>query len=261
MQNHILSCDFKSDAGQRMDWMCVLDIDEFLVLMKHESIQRFLTDYSYADGIVFNWALFNSGSNLFRDQGLTLDRFRSLSVAGNRLAVKTVARVRSIRDWLNPHRAVYKFPWWAVVVFPDGSEYSDSVKENSNYQKGVQTAVVNHYALRSLEEFLVKQSRGGGMNYGRDLLNPLRIKTFEFFDLHNAGPGVTDASIAGTAAYQKLREFMSEIINENDLKPFLNSIELKTSELVNKCWKATSAESLQSRIDLLSRERVLQDAF
>jgi len=141
------------------DWIAFFDTDEFLVLHKHETLCDFLSSMpSDASGIAINWLVFGSGGRVAAGDGLVMDRFtrccRTYGVVKNRIC-KSIVRPRAVEQ-MRVHSAVLKF-----------GHYVNSLGEPIDIEQTARTPAVchegaqlNHYLLKSREEFALKRARG-----------------------------------------------------------------------------------------------------
>lgn len=144
----------------RCEWLAFFDADELLVLKRHSGIKPFLARYpGQAGAVAINWLLFGSSSHSRYVDELQATRFRMCARDApgtkNRF-VKSIARVRATSNV-----AVH------TVGLRPGFTYYDSGVEPVELLGNSKTAKVchdqaqlNHYVVRSLEEFREKRARG-----------------------------------------------------------------------------------------------------
>lgn len=151
------------------DWICYLDLDEFLVLKSCESINNFIYKFDNKVGSVsFNWKMFYS---LSEDNTKELV-FERVNYAREARSVKSIARTNSIEE-IGIH---------APILFADyeyshcsGVKYSIDYQTKANRPAGIdpkicrdpkitimnyRMAQINHYKFKSKEEVLVSDRRG-----------------------------------------------------------------------------------------------------
>ncbi len=156
-------------------WVFVCDIDEFLNI--HEGGGR-LSDligrFPEADAIPVAWRMFSSGGETDLPRGLTVATFtdaepeRDPEIKVGRF-VKTLFRGGDRILRLGTHAPVYHddaAPIWASAALeadPDGDPRRPAP------ETGYGPAQVNHYAVRSVDAFLVKRDRGRVNHVNRDM--------------------------------------------------------------------------------------------
>lgn len=73
-------CQFQAHASTYLMW---IDVDEFLLLHRHDSVLDLVADYDYPDGLFINWKHFsNSGLSSYANS-LTIERFLQSSYASH----------------------------------------------------------------------------------------------------------------------------------------------------------------------------------
>jgi hypothetical protein len=131
------------------DWVAFFDVDEFLVLKKHNSIVEFLNDYNDYEAVGINWALFgNNGHNKILDDYSVIKRFTKRQSSVNP-HVKCIVKL---------HRKFYM-----GVHSPDLNWVDTNKKLNYgpfNSDGDYSIAQLNHYFCKTEEEFLLKCERG-----------------------------------------------------------------------------------------------------
>jgi hypothetical protein len=143
----------------RADWIAFIDLDEFVVIPEHASIQSFLADYGHLEAIAINWKMFGSSGHEKHEPGLVIERFTRCakrSFSGNH-AVKTLARIDAI-----------EIPRVHTCHFREGVTYQTVSGEAIPHMVGKSEVVthnlirLNHYFTRSREEWDNKAKRGRG---------------------------------------------------------------------------------------------------
>jgi len=128
-------------------WCAFIDVDEFIVLKKHNNIIDFLKDYDY-DSIALNWLMFGtSNEKEYRDEPVT-SRFRYCSKNKH---YKCISKLKSIDIHISPHKALIK-----------GSIYDTNrkiVNDIFNPDGDYNIASIHHYWTKSEEEYKIKIQR------------------------------------------------------------------------------------------------------
>lgn len=147
------------------DWMCLMDIDEFLVIRSGQSVVDFVRGFDEKTGsIAFNWAIFYS-TDIERAESPVIER---VNYCYGDTHVKSMARTKAIATagihgfWL---RGGYKY------MHSSGVEYKLDGKIDAYLEAticrdaecaifDVAAAQINHYSMKSKEEVLIKDERG-----------------------------------------------------------------------------------------------------
>jgi FkbM family methyltransferase len=141
----------------RVEWMGFFDVDEFLVLVRHETVGDFLDEYADRDAIAVNWRLLGSGGQERYRPEPVIDRFRRGSGrrAGRNRRVKALARLEALRGPPSPHTPLLHPPARYLTV---SGEPAGSGRASVDHD----TIRLNHYYTKSYEEWQWKLTRGRG---------------------------------------------------------------------------------------------------
>ena len=171
-------------------YMAFIDLDEFIFPKTNraivEVIDEILLNIPNAAGLAINWQIFGSNGQEIADYSRgVLERFtrRALSdwfenfpptknspTRGN-IHIKTIANPRFIHYIFHPHYAYYFNKMFAV------NSNGKRVDIWSNEPILADKIVVNHYYIKSKEEYIKKVSRGAA-----DANNYYDVKNFNKFD-------------------------------------------------------------------------------
>lgn len=173
-----------SFTANHFDWVMVIDLDEYLVLKKHDSINELIHDIEARDltkkigSISFPWSCFgSSGHEKFEDVPVWkrfTHRVDYEGAHGHTRHVKSLVRPESVRFVNDPHFFHVSGDYKCVDTnFRQihTSEFKwDNIPDN--------VALINHYVLKSAEEWGWKMHRGSA-----DLhhLNPETHRTMQRF--------------------------------------------------------------------------------
>ncbi|WP_225759646.1 glycosyltransferase family 92 protein [Leclercia sp. Marseille-Q4284] len=149
-----------------VDLLAFIDADEFLMplgsglSMKEFVAQRFADDSVSA--VALNWANFGSNNQMFAEDKLVTERFTRR--APQRFNVhrnfKSIVRPAQVQHFLNPHFAELRSGRYVDAL---GRDLVSHPKHGNGVSAEIlwEGARVNHYAVKSLEEFLLgKHLRG-----------------------------------------------------------------------------------------------------
>ncbi|WP_158263471.1 glycosyltransferase family 2 protein [Aliiruegeria haliotis] len=157
------------------DWVAFLDVDEFLDVRCGTRTLDALIDAvgEDTDAISFNWRFMGSGGQVTFEDNPVMERF----VTGNRIGELDHRRYRGIKTLFRPqkfgrislHRPMLKsadtpgecgLRWVNGSGNPMGVEIFQSGYQTGADALGYDLAYLNHYAVRSREEYLLKRMRG-----------------------------------------------------------------------------------------------------
>lgn len=136
-------------------YIAFIDIDEFIVPVKHKTIPDYLDSLGKISGVQINWIVYGSGGAKARTSGFVIERFRDHSLPDHPLNhhIKAIVNPRRIVTFFSAHRPLIL----GVYVDSDGNKVIKSFWKRLPVTTQIR---VNHYAIKSYEEFLEKRSRG-----------------------------------------------------------------------------------------------------
>lgn len=150
--------DILQKAQEETYWLAVIDIDEFIVPIKCETITDFLKDFEQYAGVEINWLMYgSSGEKHWRD-GLVIERFKRHGKIGEHFygsgTIKTICNPRAVFK-MDVHTPFYfRF---AKTVNPDKKIRKYNYKDVGPVYDKIR---INHYFTKSYDECLLKLSRG-----------------------------------------------------------------------------------------------------
>lgn len=224
------------DIVKDATWVFVCDVDEFLNIHTGDGSVRALVDGSGPDADVISvpWRIFGpNGVTQFEDSPVTRQFTKGEYEYGPKSRPDTGKFVKSL--YTNQHK-FQRMGLHAPVsleehvdntkrVLPGGAEYIVNGKRTDNPPLFTH-AQVNHYALRSMESFLIKRARGRA-NHSHHILGQ------EYWDKFNRNDE-TDRSIERYASQ------VSEIITQFMRDPELAELHARGIE-----WHQRKAASIR----------------
>jgi hypothetical protein len=172
--------DFCKQYKDMYTWMAHFDVDEFLVLKKHTTIQDFCREYlgNNEGGIVVPWVHFgNNGHETYSPEPVT-SRFtkrEDLSKSPT-VFVKSIVTTACIDTYIDWHIPQLK---QGHMKTTDG----DNVTKRETHTKPIDVVQLNHYFCKSKEEFKLKRVRG---EVGVPLTHPSRFGKAERGRYHDS---------------------------------------------------------------------------
>jgi hypothetical protein len=137
-------------------WLAFIDIDEFIVPLKKRKIIDILKEHENISGVEINWVMYGSSGKKNYEEGLVMERFKDHSKTEfdpNRL-FKTI---------FNP-RLVYKIGVHAQEYWfrkrPVDTDWNTANHGKKGWKPVYGEMRINHYYVKSLEEFIQKNLRG-----------------------------------------------------------------------------------------------------
>jgi hypothetical protein len=144
----IFTLQYKS----RCKWAAFIDIDEFIVLKKHNNINDLLSEYELCDGVVLNWKMFGTSNETEYKNEPVLKRFKMCSATIN-AHYKSIVKLNTVVSVSSPHSLVTingKICDLNMLV----------INDIFNPAGDGHIACIHHYYTKSEEEFIKKINRG-----------------------------------------------------------------------------------------------------
>ena len=154
-------------------WIAFIDIDEFIVPVQDKSIPAFLKRFESFPAVEINWLIYGSGGAREKTPGGVMERFKRHSRPDHILNrhVKTIVDPRRVFAMIGCHEV-------ARINGHTADSHGEPVKQNFRDREPQQDIIrINHYAVKSYEEFMQKRARGRA----RGKVSK-RIRGTEYFD-------------------------------------------------------------------------------
>lgn len=150
-------------------WLCFIDVDEFILPLKHASFADFLREKEAYSQVVMYWLLYGSAGQKVQEEGLVIERFRCHAErpSGH---VKAVFNPRAV---ICTH--IHRSHVWGSTVDENGTDV-----DRHSPPPSIDTIRVNHYSVKSWQEFCCKKRRGHGFHVGGSM--EIHDEYFRWFD-------------------------------------------------------------------------------
>lgn len=158
-------------------WIAVIDLDEFIVPVKDKSIPAFLKRFEDVPVVEVNWLVYGSGGAKKKMPGGVMERFKRHSLPGHILNrhVKSIVNPRRVFSMIGCHEV-------ARISGKAFDSHGSPINRNFHDREPQQDVIrINHYAVRSREEFLEKQARGRASGKKRTV----EAEYFDLYDLND----------------------------------------------------------------------------
>lgn len=140
--------NFIQSYHSKYNWVAFFDVDEFLVLKKHNNVKHFISEYKDADAIGINWVFFGDNGLTFDGEYSVLKRFTKRSNSPSP-SVKCIVKVDPTINFMvhNPINRMtidtHYNTFWGVT----------------NDAKKIDIAQLNHYYCKTWDEWLKKKEK------------------------------------------------------------------------------------------------------
>ncbi|WP_025733164.1 glycosyltransferase family 2 protein [Carnimonas nigrificans] len=192
-----------------VDLIAFIDADEYILPMAEsdealDSPRQYLHDWLNArfsdeniNAVTMSWACFGSNGHRFRKEGLVIERFqkRAKKGFGPNHHYKSIVRRSALERMQNPHHPGLK---GGEMRNADGRQFEYRLSKQGLPRRGLSEEIcwqgvrLNHYIVKSVEEFVLKKARrGSAATVGY-------TKTSVYFERHdrNDEPCALAASLA-----------------------------------------------------------------
>lgn len=184
------------EFGRNHRWMAFWDVDEFLVMHVHESVEDLLAQHlSWGGSLALNWIYFGCWTLTYHPAPVTY-RFRAARLP-DPSAERHVKALTTVADMNldKPQHAHYShLKWYRHHVDTDGHWLSKPLYWHDNGPTNV--AVLHHFAQKSVAEYADKRKRG------RADKPPGAEK---YVDLTSHPPQMANGTLVDDAAWQQLK--------------------------------------------------------
>ncbi|MDQ2078336.1 glycosyltransferase family 2 protein [Marinimicrobium sp. ABcell2] len=170
--------------GRKYDVLAFIDADEYLAPTEKQTTLTSDIEELFADddvsAVALSWACFGSSSAVFKGRAMVPERFthRAPESFATNHQYKSLVRPDRVVRFLNPHQV-----WLSQgsYTMSDGRTLVPHENGLHGFSRDLcwDRLRVNHYVVKSLEEFLVRKSRVGSAAM------PGRVKHKEFFRGHD----------------------------------------------------------------------------
>lgn len=158
-------------------WIAFIDLDEFIVPIKDASIPKFLSRFESFAAVEINWLIYGSGGRKTKTPGTMMERFKFHSTPGHYLNrhVKSIVDPRRVFTMTGCHES-------AKISGCIADSHCHPVKKHFRDREPQQDIIrINHYAVRSYEEFIEKQARGRASGTQKSV----KPEYFDLYDLND----------------------------------------------------------------------------
>jgi hypothetical protein len=158
---------FMNNYHDKFDWAVFIDVDEFIVLKKHKTLEEFILSCGDTNVISMNWVLF--GDNGHKELGEDTSVLRRFTKRQNKSNphIKSISRVNTSILFTNPHSTNQ------IWIDTNGKRGSGPY----NIDGPIDVIQLNHYFTKTKPEFKNKISRGRA--------DTIRQRSISDFDVHN----------------------------------------------------------------------------
>lgn len=156
--------------GKDSRWIGFIDLDEFILPMQDDDMRVLLSEFEQYGGLAAAWHLFNSSGHLKRPAGPVIKNYTEAFHPADSFQQKCfVQPARTVRA-LNPHFFSHTEGYYCV----NEDHYPVSPLCEPSFSSGARVRI-NHYFVRSQQDFEEKLRRGRGDTVSPDLLHQMSM--------------------------------------------------------------------------------------
>lgn len=147
--------DCLNSFGDDNFWIGFLDLDEFALPMLDDDLRVLLSEYEPYAGLAATWHLMNSSGHLSRPQGMVIENYTQAFAEQESYHIKSFVRPEKTLAAHGPHTFIYKPGEFCV-----NEDHFPLPPRNPRTFAIGRKLRVNHYFVRSQEDFAQKLARG-----------------------------------------------------------------------------------------------------
>lgn len=144
-------------------WMAFIDVDEFIVPKNNQKLSDIIRNHEDKNQIIIHWVQYGTSNHQYKTDGLVIERF-TMHQTGVHKQTKAI---------VNPRKVVSA----GVHFHPTLGKEIDLNKTDSSNELNTNIIQINHYCVKSVEEFKIKQNKGRATSVGKI--------TSDWFELNN----------------------------------------------------------------------------
>lgn len=159
--------DCLSRTTGRFDWVGFIDADEFVVIADNKSIPDYLDSHGDVCAVALHYFYFGSNGHKERPRGRVIDAYTKREKGPNSHFKVFVRPDMTVRN-RNSHNFYYRGARRAV------NELGQPVDGSMHEPPSAQRAWINHYAYKSLQDYLAKAARRSTLDKS-GMREPMRL--------------------------------------------------------------------------------------
>lgn len=169
--------------GKSCKWIGFIDIDEFFLPMKDNDLRVLLAEFESYGGLGATWHLFGPSGHLKRPAGPVIRNYTEAFALQESFQIKSFVQPARTVQCMNPHYFRYAPGHFCV----NEDHYPVPPRVQCSFSPGKRLRV-NHYFMKSQQDFEHKIQRGGGARTRADIWHTMD----SFYD------GAAKATVADT---------------------------------------------------------------
>ncbi len=182
-EGFVTVCDWNVERGQlsafkdcvdkysnESNWIGFIDIDEFVVPNKYDNIKSFLNKFEKYGSVVIYWLFFGSSGIVSRDNdGLVCETFTVCWEKYANIGKCFFNTEYELNTSYSQNERFHHLLWpkYRGIYFPPVNEFRKYIILGDHCIKKPNFSMqINHYLLKSFEEYITRKSKKGGGTHG-----------------------------------------------------------------------------------------------
>lgn len=132
-------------------WLAVIDLDEFIVPLKNNTLPEALVPFEKYGGVYINWLAFGTSNIQKIPPGvLMIEALNYCSPEASHFG-KCIVRPERVHDCLNPHMLIYNKPYYHVTT---NKKKFDTYAKPNDVPVIMDSLIIHHYYTRDLDHLI-----------------------------------------------------------------------------------------------------------
>lgn len=169
---HPAYMDIINNHSNDTRWLALIDLDEFLVPVNHDTVAEFL--HTMPDNfaqLVVTWVMYGSSGHIHKPDGLLMENYKWH--AERQSGIKSIINPRLLIEYHSLH-ANFIAGW---TIDNNGHKLG---RINQSYAPPLYNNLrLNHYYTKSYDEYIARQARGTATSQSASYRGPDKFKKFD----------------------------------------------------------------------------------
>ena len=169
---HPAYMDIINNHSNDTRWLALIDLDEFLVPVNHDTVSEFL--HTMPDNfaqLVVTWVMYGSSGHIHKPDGLLIENYKWH--AEKQSGIKSIINPRLLIEYHSLHANF--IAGWTI----DNNGRKLGRIDQTNNPPPYNNLRLNHYYTKSYDEYIARQARGTATSQSAAYRGPDKFKKFD----------------------------------------------------------------------------------
>lgn len=169
---HPAYMDIINNHSNDTRWLALIDLDEFLVPVNHDTVAEFL--HTMPDNfaqLVVTWVMYGSSGHVHKPDGLLMENYKWH--AKKQSGIKSIINPRLLIEYHSLHANF--IAGWTI----DNNGRKLGRIDQTNNPPPYNNLRLNHYYTKSYDEYIARQARGTATSQSASYRGPDKFKKFD----------------------------------------------------------------------------------